>query len=96
VKYTEICEAKSKEQMRALFAQHLKDCAEKFGGTPESHRAIQLSNVGYFSGYYSSETAKNILEWLGAAHPIFGASHASGTLKPEEAFKAGVTMGQFR
>lgn len=94
MKYPAICEATTKEQMQAYFEQHLKDCAEKFGGTPESHRAVQLSNVGYFSGYYSSETAKRVHDWLGATHPIFGASHADGTLKPEEALARGLALGR--
>jgi hypothetical protein len=30
------------------------------------------SNVGYISGYYSSEEMERILQWFGVAHPKFG------------------------
>jgi hypothetical protein len=94
MKYPDICEAKSKEEMQRMFEQHLKDCAAKFGGTPESHRKIQLSNVGYFTGYYDSQTAKNVYNWLRATHPVFGTAHAYGTQQPEDSFKTGFELGK--
>jgi hypothetical protein len=87
--YGDVCEAETPEEMRIRFSLLLKELCEREGGTPESHRAIQLSNVGYFSGYYSSATGKRVLDWLGAAHPIFGTSHADGTLKQEQALESG-------
>jgi len=80
--YQDICEAKTKREMVRRFEVLLKEVAKRYGSTPESHRATQLSNVGYCSGYYDQKTAKRILDWLGARHPIFGSSHADGTLKP--------------
>jgi hypothetical protein len=72
----------------------LTELAKREGGNADSHRAIQLSNVGYFSGYYDSATAKRVLDWLGATHPIFGEAHARGTLMNEDAFNAGVAIGE--
>ena len=89
MKYTDICEAKTKTEMVKRFEKLLAEIAEKHGGTPESHRAIQMANVGYFSGYYSSAVAKRVLDWLGAAHPIFGTAHAKGNMGGADAFNAG-------
>lgn len=92
--YRDVCEAKTQDEMVRRFEALLNEVAEKHGGTPESHRPTQLSNVGYFSGYYSSETAKRVLDWLGATHPFFGTAHAHATLKAEDAFKAGLALGR--
>lgn len=88
-----ICAAKTPEEMRKRFEQHLKDVAKKVGGTAESHRATQLTNVGYFSGYYGMDKAKVICEWLGTVHPVFGLAHTDGTLTPEKAFEMGKALG---
>ena len=91
--YTEVCEAKSKAEMVEKFRLLLKSCAKKFGGTPESHELMQLANVGYFSGYYNSATAKRVLKWLGAEHPIFGTAHANGYLSSSDALEIGKKLG---
>lgn len=92
--YRDVCEAKTKDEMLQRFDTLLQQLAEREGGTPESHRAIQLSNVGYFTGYYSSETAKRVQDWLGTTHPIFGTSHAEGTLTSEAALQSGLELGR--
>jgi hypothetical protein len=90
VKYTDVCEAKTPEQMRERFETVLAEVAAKHGGTPESHRATQLQNVGYFSGYYDREVFNRVHEWLGATHPYFGSSWPS----PEKALAIGLEAGQ--
>ena len=70
--YRDVCEATTKDEMQELFNLLLAELVERKGGSADSHRAMQLSNVGYFAGYYDSATAKRVLEWLGATHPIFG------------------------
>ena len=94
MKYSDICEAKTEAEMQRMFTQHLQDCAKKFGGTPESHRDMQLHNVGYCTGYYDSATARRVHEWLGAFHPIFGTAHADGTLTAADALEAGKKRGR--
>ena len=32
---------------------------------------IALHNIGYFSGYYDSETSKRVKELFGCKHPVF-------------------------
>jgi hypothetical protein len=92
--YSDVCEAKTRAEMLSRFDALLKEISKSHGGTPESHRKIQLSNVGYFSGYYDGATAARVVKWLGATHPIFGTSHADGTLTPQAAFNAGKAMGR--
>jgi hypothetical protein len=94
IEYRDVCEAATKEEMVQRFDALLKELSDREGGTPASHRTIQLANVGFFSGYYDSATAKRVLDWLGATHPIFGTAHADGTLTGEEAFKAGLELGR--
>lgn len=89
MKYTDVCGAKTKEEMVARFEALCAEVAAKNGGTPESHREMQMHNVGYFAGYYDNETRVRVQEWLGAAHPVFG----SATPTPEEAFRQGHVAG---
>lgn len=88
--YKKVCEAKTKKEMQKQFNLLLDYCSEEYGGTPLSHRNQQLSNIGYFAGYYDSKVKKNVEKWLGAIHPIFGSSNPT----PKEAFKAGLKLGR--
>ena len=90
MKYTDVCEAKTKEAMVAAFDQICAEVAAKHGGSPESHRRVQMQNVGYFSGYYSPEVYANVNEWLGAEHPIFGKNRPTA----RDAFTAGLALGR--
>jgi len=49
-----------------------------------------LQNIGYFSGYYSKEKAKEICQVFKTAHPIFG----NRDVTSKEAFEMGVKMGE--
>jgi hypothetical protein len=83
--YSDVCEAKTKKEMVRRFEELLGEVVTKFGGTKQSQRAVQLRNVGYFAGYYDSQVASNVKEWLDATHPIFGDSRPT----PKEAFRTG-------
>ena len=52
----------------------------------EAHR-IELSNLGYYSGYYDHETMVRVNELFGAIHPIVGTS--TKLVSPKKAFKMG-------
>ena len=70
--YDAICSAKTKAEMQKRFSELLDACVKKFGGTRKSHSKMQLSNVGYFAGYYDYKTRNRVSKWIGAEHPIFG------------------------
>jgi hypothetical protein len=58
----------------------------------QAHQCV-MSNVGYFAGYYDSETMRAVREVFGAAHPILGADAPT----PEKALEAGkrAALGEF-
>lgn len=72
ITYSKICEAKTPEDMQVLFEALLLQLCAEHGCEPDKVRAVQLSNVGYFAGYYDQTTMRRVNEWLGAAHPVFG------------------------
>jgi hypothetical protein len=54
---------------------------------PQGRTAMQIAkiNIGYFAGYYDSETSRRVQELFETEHPIFGKTEPT----PEEAFMAG-------
>jgi len=60
------------------------------GQSREKARRIQLSNIGYFTGYCDAATARRVMRLFDTAHPIFGRSRPT----PEEAFKAGKRLAK--
>lgn len=56
----------------------IKDCLER-----------AKSNLGYFAGYYSTETAKLIQDSYRAVHPIFGSAYDRDKYTAEDFFRMG-------
>jgi hypothetical protein len=55
-------------------------------------KAIQLKNIGYFTGYLSNrEEQRRILDLYQTEHPIFG--NYGEEVTPEKALKAGMMLG---
>ncbi len=54
---------------------------------------IELSNLGYWAGYYDSATRKRVERLFRCAHPIFGAITEKGAPSPEEGLEMGRAMG---
>ena len=75
------CADDEAEAFLRLHADECKDC----GGM-----ATAKSNLGYFAGYYSEETRREIERKFGAIHPVFG----SATPTPKEAFELGLQRGK--
>lgn len=53
-----------------------------------------LSNIGYCSGYYSTEQAAAILKFFGTTHPIFGPDWPATPISAKDAFELGQRMGK--
>lgn len=73
--------------------EYFEACVEyamRFGHSRETAEATQRSNIGYWAGYYDSETADRVYRLFGAAHPVFGRT----TPTPEEAVEAGRRLAQ--
>lgn len=50
------------------------------------------ANIGYMSGYYNPDKARQIRVWFEVVHPIFGNTEP----KPEEAFEMGKRLAGSR
>jgi hypothetical protein len=54
---------------------------------------IERSNLGYFAGYFSSETRERVERLFRCVHPVFG-SIDRGPPTAQEAFSAGLKLGE--
>lgn len=50
--------------------------------------------VGYYAGYYDSETRERVERLFMCAHPVFGSIADNGAPTPDEAYDAGFEMGE--
>ncbi len=53
---------------------------------------IERANLGYYAGYYDSETRERVERLFKCSHPIFGSISKNGSPTVEEAFEAGKRM----
>lgn len=68
---------------------YFEQCVEhtmSFGKSRDEAERIERQNLGYFSGYYSSETADRVFRLFKCEHPVFGTSHPTAA----EALGAGM------
>ena len=76
-----------------------KDFLDKYARYIESVEGITYgealarakSNLGYFAGYYDSQTCDLIYDTYVTEHPVFGKKPYG--VSPEDAFKAGLEAG---
>lgn len=54
---------------------------------------IEKSNLGYFAGYYDSETRERVERLFNCSHPIFG-QISEGEPTAQEAFDAGKKLAE--
>lgn len=54
---------------------------------------IALSNLGYYAGYYDTDTRIRVERLFRTAHPIFGSVEANGAPTPEQALAEGLKRG---
>ena len=70
-KYGKTIEIITQEEADAYF----EECVQhnmSFGNTREVAENIERQNIGYYSGYYDSETATRVRKLFKTVHPIFG------------------------
>lgn len=63
-----------------------------FGKSRAEAEKVERINLGYFAGYYSSETRERVERLFRCAHPIFGSIAENGSPTNERAFSAGARM----
>lgn len=67
-----------------------------FGKSREEAEDVVSQNLGYWTGYYDSETAQRVFELFAhrnVSHPIFG---KRTDVTPKDAFDAGTRMASSR
>ena len=55
----------------------------------ELAKKVERHNLGYYAGYYDSETRERVERLFKCCHPVFGAIAEKGQPTPEEAFELG-------
>jgi hypothetical protein len=65
----------------------------RFNMTREKAEELERINLGYYAGYYNSETRARVEKLFNCAHPVFGAIAEKGQPTPEAAYAKGVEMG---
>lgn len=63
-----------------------------FGKTRQDAEQIEKINLGYYAGYYDTETRIRVEKLFACSHPIFGSVLEKGIPTPEQAFKEGKKM----
>ncbi len=76
------------ELLETLVAQIMKEGSND-GKTEDEIRAIQISNICYYAGYYDHKTRIRVERLYGGVHPVFG-SAKKGAPTPAQAFRLGM------
>lgn len=66
------------------------------GQSREEAESIQRQNLGYYAGYYDSETRARVERLFSCSHPVFGAIAENGQPTPEGASAAGMSLAKDR
>lgn len=70
--YGPAMEIQTPEEAAAFLEKETQRHVEEFGQDREEARRVILSNVGYYAGYYDSETQKRVYRLFNTEHPVFG------------------------
>jgi hypothetical protein len=71
---------------------YFEECVQhsmSFGKSRQEAEQTERSNLGYYAGYYDTETRERVERLFCCAHPIFGAIATNGTPTTEQAFEMG-------
>jgi hypothetical protein len=86
-KYGPAMEIKDQDAADAYF----EECVQHMmthGHSRQEAENIERRNLGYYAGYYGSETRERVERLFRCSHPVFG-SITSGLPTPSEAFELG-------
>ena len=77
----------------AYFEECVEHCMRHRHGRNKAE-VIERQNLGYFAGYYDSETRKRVEHLFKCSHPIFGSIAEKGAPTAKEAFAAGMVAAK--
>ena len=63
---------------------------DHFGESRTNAERVERANLGYYAGYYDSETRARVERLFRCAHPVFGAIAENGPPSQEDAFEMGI------
>jgi hypothetical protein len=86
-----ITEADDAAQYLAAYVAYLEPNVKRERTDGMTAEQVARVNLGYYAGYYDSETRERVERLFSCAHPIFGKASA-GTPTADEAFAAGKAM----
>ena len=83
-------EVKTEEEAQDYLEHYIRYMMRKWGRSRAKAEENARANIGYWTGYHDSKTARRVMTLFGAAHPIFGTSRP----EPAEALAAGKKMAK--
>lgn len=91
-KYGPAMEITDANEAKAYFEKCVRHCMTH-GATREKAELIERENLGYYAGYYSNGTRRQVEKLFGCEHPYFGKIAEQGPPSPEVAFAMGKAIG---
>lgn len=93
-KYSPAMSITDQAEADAYFEELVKHSILNFGNTREEAEANERASLGYYAGYYDSQTRERVEKLFRCEHPIFGSVVKNGSPTPEEAFAKGFEIGK--
>lgn len=93
-KYSPAMKIEEQAEADAYFEECVQHTMDNFGKTRTEAEEVERSNLGYWAGYYSSETRARVERLFKCAHPIFGTIAEHGEPTAKEALEAGLRRGR--
>ena len=90
--YGPAMEIQTQAEADDYFAQMVRRAQRMFAKSKEKAESDERQNLGYWAGYYNSETRARVERLFRCCHPVFGAI-ADGEPTAEEAFEMGLKWG---
>lgn len=75
------------------FEQCVTHCM-RHGRSRAEAESIEKQNLGYYAGYYGSETRERVERLFKCSHPVFGAIGTNGQPTAKEAISAGLVAAK--
>jgi hypothetical protein len=91
-KYRPAMEMTDPQEAAEYFEVCVQHCM-RHGKTRQEAEDIERKNLGYYAGYYSTETRLRVEKLFSCQHPFFGKA-ADGVPTSEEAFSMGKALGE--
>lgn len=67
----------TQEEAANYFERYVSYLMRHYSQDRERAEHVAKSNIGYWAGYYDSETAARVYDLFGFGHPLFGRSRPS-------------------